>query len=190
MLVGTQHGMRDPFSDYSARELDVLRQTWIDAIRREPATWLAHRARLSRALFGTHASEWPHELIYVDDEVQYRDNPPIARNAGALHAQVMRAAAALVATPLLAAWPYLAIGVFGGILAWRRRNELSGRVVFVTLFSAWLYALPLCVIAPSAELRYLGWPCVASLLAFACAVSAHSLRAAKLHPDQFAKERP
>ena len=170
MLQHTRHGMRDPFSEYTDEQLRVLRMAWRDAIVDEPRAWLAHRWALTRALFGTHPRDWPRELVYVDDEVGYRDNPPVAHNAGRLHIVVMRGAAFLVATPALAAWPYLALGLIGGCLAWRRRAQVAGRLAAVVLASAWLYALPLTLLAPSGELRYLGWPCVASLLAFGCAI--------------------
>ncbi len=182
MLANTRHGMRDPFAeDYTQDQLAHLRRAWLDAIATHPRAWLAHRWQLSRALFGTHAPDWPHELIYVDDEIQYRDNPPVARNPGALHASLMRAAAAWHATPLLAAWPCLLTGVIALPLAWRRRRFAGARCALILLASAWLYALPLPLLAPSAELRYLGWPCLASLLAFVCAASAlHSSSPDKL----------
>ncbi len=191
MLQSTRHGMRDPLSDYSAQELAALRSAWLDAIINEPRAWLTHRARLTRDLFGTHAADWPHELVYVDDEIIYGNNPPIARNTGALHVRLMRAAASMVATPALAAWPCLALGLAGGFLAWRRRNGFAVRIALIALLSAWLYALPLCLLAPAAELRYLGWPCVASLLAFASAAFApHRLLAARIRPEFSLKEHP
>ncbi|GAA0717841.1 hypothetical protein [Dokdonella soli] len=169
MLANTRHGMRDPFMPaFAPEQLSALRHAWLEAIVSEPGAWLAHRWRLTRALFGTHEPDWPHELIYVDDEVGYRDNPPVACNRGALHAALMRVVAALVATPALAAWPYLMLGLAAGFVAWRRRATDAGRIAGLLLASAWLYALPLIVLAPSAELRYLGWPCVASLLACIC----------------------
>jgi len=76
-------------------------------------------------------------------------------------------ATVLRATPALAAWPYLLAGLLAAPLAWRRRYELSGRVALVAIASAWLLALPLFALAPSAELRYLGWSCVASVFALA-----------------------
>lgn len=170
MLQNTRHGMRDPFTPgFSEGELDVLRTKWWHTIRSEPGAWLAHRWRLTRALFGTHAADWPVELTYVDAEVQYADNPPVARNDGTLHAALTRIAAALRATPALAAWPCLLAGLIGFVAACRRRRAPAARIALLVLASAWLYALPLTVLAPSAELRYLGWPCVASLLALACA---------------------
>jgi hypothetical protein len=49
----------------------------------------------------------------------------------------------------------------------------------------------LIVLAPAAELRYLGWPCVASLLAFACAAFAPRLSCTdKLDPEPFNQGMP
>ena len=69
------------WSDYTPEQL-------ADAARARGSTRSARiRARGSRitggrrvALLGVHDPAWPRELIYVDDEFQYRDNPPIARN--------------------------------------------------------------------------------------------------------------
>ena len=182
MLHGTRAGLRDPFEPpLDAAERDALRAAWLDAIRREPHAWLAHRWRLTRALFGTHAPDWPDALVYVDAEVAYRDNPPVTANHGRLHRAVIHAAQRLIATPWLAAWSSLALGLVALPFAWRRRTTTGGRAALLLLASAWLYALPLTLLAPAAELRYLGWPCVASLLAFALGLFVRpSARAARL----------
>jgi hypothetical protein len=164
MLQNTRHGMRDPFDVYTREELSALRAAWLDAIRAHPGAWLAHQARRVGALLGVHDPAWPRELVYVDDEVGYRDNPPVARNASALHRILMRAAASLVSTPILAGWPYLVVGLLAARSAWRRRRENAGRIALVLLISAWLYVVPLLMLAP-AELRYLGWCCLASIVA-------------------------
>jgi len=169
MLQNTQHGMRDPFmSDYSPEQLATLRQAWLNGIREYPGAWLAHHARQAIALLGVHDPSWPRELIYVDDEFQYRDNPAVARNTSALHKALMRSAASLSRTWLLAGWPYLVIGLVALPSAWRRRREMAGAAALLLLSSAWLYLLPLIVLVP-AELRYLGWSCLASTLAAALA---------------------
>ncbi len=167
MLQGTQHGMRDPLaSDYTPEELTALRTAWFDAIRAYPRAWLAHRWRRAVALLGVHDPAWPHELIYVDGEVQYRDNPSVARNASALHRTLMQMFERLSTTSLLAGWPFLFIGIVAAIPAWRRRSELAGIAAITLLASAWLYVVPLIALAP-AELRYLGWSCLASIVAAA-----------------------
>jgi len=167
MLQNTQHGMRDPFmTDYTPEELSTLRTAWFAAIRAYPRAWLAHHVRQAVALLGLHDPAWPRELIYVDEEFQYRDNPRVGRNESALHTSLMRGAAWLSGTRVLAGWPYLLIGLVAAPFAWKRRRELAGIVALAVLVSAWLYLLPLLVLAP-AELRYLGWSCLASVLAAA-----------------------
>jgi len=169
LLVNTRHGMHAPFETFSDENLALLRRTWLVSIATHPRVWLAHRWRLTRALFGTHAPDWPRELLYVDDEVVYRDNPPVARNTTALHQTLMNAAAAVATTPLLAPWPYLLLGLASLPAAWRRRRSAAGAIALVLLASASLYALSLVLFAVAAELRYLGWSCLAALLGAACA---------------------
>jgi hypothetical protein len=81
------------------------------AIAQHPRAWLAHRCT-SRRHCSAHARDWPAELIYVDAETAFGDNPPIAANTTSLHTALMRAADALRATPALAARPYLLAGWF------------------------------------------------------------------------------
>jgi len=167
MLTGTQHGMRDPFMEaFTPEQLAELKAAWLGAIRAHPRAWLAHHWRRAVALVGVHDPSWPRDLVYVDAEVQYGDNPPVARNASGLHQTLMRAAAQLSGTSLLAGWPYLLFGILAAPLAWRRRHEPVGIAAIVLLTSAWLYLAPLLVLA-TAELRYLGWSCLASIVAAA-----------------------
>lgn len=170
MLQNTTHGMRDPFAeDYSPGQLATLRAAWLGAIRAHPGAWLSQKRRQAIALLDVHGADWPRELVFADDEFQYRDNPPVARNRSALHVALMGTAEKLRTTRVLAGWPYLAIGLVALPFAWRRRGELAGVVALVALASAWLYFVPMLPLAP-AELRYLGWPIVASMLAAALVV--------------------
>jgi hypothetical protein len=168
LLTGTRHGMRAPFEPPPLSETDLsrLRSAWLDAIAAAPREWLLHRWRVTRALLGTHAQDWPLELVYVDTEYAFRDNPPVAPNAGVLHASLIGWAREHVASGWLAAWPYLALGLLAAPPAWARRRQPGARAALALLASAWLYLLPLCVLAASAEVRYVAWSCVASLLAF------------------------
>ena len=170
MLQNTTHGMRDPFTgEYTQEQLDALGAAWLNAVRAHPGAWLAHHWQQAIALLDVHDPSWPRELIYVDDEFRYRDNPPVARNQTALHNALMRAAAWLSGTRVLAGWPYLLIGLLAAPAAWRRRGELAGVVALTVLASAWLYLVPLLPLV-AAELRYLGWPCLAGVLAAAVVV--------------------
>lgn len=177
MLQGTTHGLRDPlWTEWSQAQLAQWRHAWLSAIAQHPAAYLAHRLRLSAALFGSRAADWPRELVYVDGEMPYRDNPPVTPNGGALHGRLIAWADAWRATPVFAAWPYLLLGVAALPFALVRRRALPGRLALLFLSSAVLYAAPLVFIAPAAELRYLAWPCLASVLAAALVASAGSRR--------------
>ncbi len=165
MLQNTHHGMRDPLlGEYTTAELATLGAAWRSAIMNNPFAWLRHRLRLTVALFGRHPADWPRELIYSPIEYQYRDNPAVIVNDTSLRRLLLRAAECLRSTSALAAWPYLLVGLAALPLAWRKR--WGDRIfVAVMLASAWSYALPLVFIAPAAETRYLGWSCLASLVA-------------------------
>jgi len=187
LVTGTRHGVRSPLDPpLSAAELSELRAAWLDAVADAPLHWLAHRARLAVALLGTHAPDWPPDLIYAPGTYAYRDNPPLAANDGALARALLRWAQAHAATAWLAAWPYLLAGLVVLPFAWRRRRDADARAALVLLASGWLYALPLLVAASSAETRYLGWPCAASVLAL---VLVARRPAARLEPN-LARERP
>jgi len=171
LLENTRHGIHEPLAPWSDSELAGLRKAWLAAIVSYPREYLRHRAAVTAALVGTQSIELPSTLTFVDSEAQYRDNPAIAPNTSALHRVLMRVADRLRDTPALAAWPYLLIGVVVAPLAWRRRDQASAKIALVMLVSAALYALPLSLLAPSAERRYLLWPCAAALVAVVLALS-------------------
>lgn len=172
MLQNNRSGIRDPIGEWNAAELGMLREAWFAAIAADPLAYLAHRWRVTRALFGTHAREWPQTLLYVDAQIGYRDNPPVAANDGAAHRALMRWVESWRPTALFAVWPYLLIGLAAAPLAWRRRAAFPAAAALVLLASAWLYASPYPLLSPSAESRYLGWSCLASVLAAILALAA------------------
>ncbi|HZX90291.1 MAG TPA: hypothetical protein VFE67_06585 [Rudaea sp.] len=169
LFIGTRAGIGAPFLDPADPRNDEIRDAWLAAIRNNPGAYLAHRWRLTRALFGTRLLEWPHELVYVDGETAFGTNPPVAPNGTALHALIVRAFEAARATPVLAAWPYLLLALVAMLHAWRHRGSANAQAAFAVLSSGLLYAAPLPFIAPSAELRYLGWTCLAALIGAALA---------------------
>jgi hypothetical protein len=191
LLTGTRHGLRAPLVPpfLSADELSRLRGAWLGAIAAAPQDWLMHRWRVTRALIGTRAADWPVELVYVDAEYAFRDNPSIAPNGTALHAVLMGWARTHVASAWLAAWPYLAIGLLAAPFAWLQRRQPCARLALLLLGSAWLYLLPLYALAPSAEVRYAAWPCVASLIASGAVLFAASRRAARLARNAMEERR-
>jgi hypothetical protein len=149
-----------------------VRAAWLAAVAAYPAAYLAHRWRLTRALFGSKPRAWPHELVYVDEELQFSDNPPVTPNRSALHAACIRFAEAWRDTAVLAPWPYLALSLAALVVAWRRRAHTQAQAALAVLASGLAYAVPLPLVAPSAELRYLGWTCLAAVIGMALALSA------------------
>lgn len=159
VLSNTTHGMRQPFDpSLTSDELTQLKQTWWQTIRNHPRAWCQHRWLLSQALFGRKKPSWPHELMYVDAMVPYQNNPPLSKPSGWLYQNVMTWVKRHQYTHWFAAWPWLLLGCIAFTLMCFRHTEplqTASRMLFA---SAVLYTLPLLVIAPAAELRYLGWP--------------------------------
>ena len=168
----TRAGMRQPFYKIDDPLNDDVRDAWFRAIVEHPAAYLSHRWRVMRALFGSHRADWPPELVAYDGEFQFADNPPIAANSTRLHAALMSIVEALRPTIFLAVWPYLVLAFGALVLAWRRRTVADAMPAFAILSSGLLYAAPLPLIAPSAELRYLGWTCVTAILGAALSIAA------------------
>lgn len=178
IFADPQIELMQPFFDpRDARNADI-RRAWIDAIVAYPRVYLAHRWRLTRALFGSKAPEWPAGLVYLAGNSQYRDNPPVATNASRLHALAVNAIERARSTVVLAAWPYLVLIVVGIMLAWRRRASDLAHAALALLASGLFYAAPYPFVAPSAELRYLAWTCVAAVIGTALALAANPLTSA------------
>jgi len=165
----THAGMKSPFlSPESPLNAEIL-NAWGGAIVRYPSAYLAHRWQLTKGLFGTRPRSWPHDLVYVDDVPQVLTNPPVDRNHGKLHLASIRAFEALRDTFAFCAWPYLLLLMCAIVTAWLARKH-DRRYSYASLaigVSGLLYALPLPFVAPSAEIRYLTWPCFAAIVSAA-----------------------
>lgn len=175
IFARTHADMAQPFFDADDPRNEDIRRAWIEAIMHHPRAYLSHRWRLTRELFGSKRSDWPRELVYFPGNVQYRDNPPIVANTGWLHALFVGWIDAARSSIVFAAWPYILLSLVAGFVAWRRRGCLQAQAALAAIGSGLLYAAPLPLIAPSAELRYLGWTCIASVLGAALALSAGPL---------------
>ena len=172
LFASAQADMNQPFLDPGDPVNGQIARAWINAIIAHPAAYLAHRWRLTRLLIGPKPADWPRELSYFEGEYQYDGNPHIAPNTSRLHGWFMRQFDSLRSTGVFAAWPYVLVALAALVLAWRRRAEPLAQAALAIVSSGLLYALPLAVIAPSAELRYLGWTCLAALLGMTLALAA------------------
>jgi hypothetical protein len=178
----TKGGMRQPYFDPSDPLNDEIRRAWIDAIIAHPGAYLAHRWALTKALFGSKPRDWPSGLIYIDEEYQYKDNPPVAPNTSRAHAWSLRLFDAMRDSVLLSAWPYLCLIVIALALGWRRRHRENMTPAFAVLISGAFYAAPLTLLAPSAELRYTGWTCIAAMIGAALVLAPPRGIASRLAP--------
>lgn len=178
IFANTHADMSQPFFDPDDPRNGEIRRAWLDAIARHPGVYISHRWRLTRALFGSKQSDWPRELVYFPGNTQYRDNPVVSVNRGRLHAMLSGWIDATRSSILLAAWPYVLLALAAGLHAWRRRESPQAQAALATLASGLLYAAPLPLIAPSAELRYLAWTCLAAVLGAALALAASPLTTA------------
>ena len=170
-IYTTTHGrVIGPYFLHHDPAVATLRKAWLAAIVAHPVAYAAHRWRATRALFGNKPREWPHELTYVDEELQFANNPAVTPNRSALHGASIRYAEALRDTALLAPWPYLALGVAALALAGRRRARANAQAALAVLASGLAYAAPLPLITPGADLRYLGWTCLAAVIGAALAL--------------------
>jgi hypothetical protein len=167
----THAGMRQPFFDPDDPMNGQIRDAWIGSIIRFPEYYLSHRWQVTRLLFGSKPAEWPGELVYYAGEYQYRDNPIVIGNTTKLHQWFVGLFEALRSTWALAAYPYLVIALAALAMAWRRRQLPGAQAALVACASGLMYAMPLPLISPSAELRYLSWTCLSSILGIALALS-------------------
>jgi hypothetical protein len=127
LFIGTHAGIGDPFPDVADPVNGQIAAAWRDAIATHPGAYLSHRWHLTQGLFGTRPRAWPHELVYVDGDMTYRDNPAVAPNMTAAHAGLVRSFEAARDTIVLAAWPYVLLALIAIVIAWRRsRGRAAG----------------------------------------------------------------
>lgn len=164
LFAGTQSGVTDPtVAPLTKEQAAALRSAWIKVLR-EPSYW-QHRWRLSQGLFGTYRDPVLRGQAESPGQATIADNPVLAapdRGATRWWRYVIDALFRIgAASPML----YLALAATS-MLVWRPP------IASVALMaSAIMYAAPYVVVAPSAELRYLLWPCVAAWIVMCTGMS-------------------
>lgn len=150
-----------PYSDAQRVE---LRRAWWRTVRAHPRDYLAHRGELARHLLLGYDARLPFQLVYVPERLSIVGETPrlVPLERDDLPA---RLAPSLWTTPLFAGASYLALAVFAAAGVLRASHRTRRVPVLALAASAWSNALPLLLIAGSAEFRYLFWSVLASLLA-------------------------
>jgi hypothetical protein len=181
---GVRDGLGEP---YSPDELQGLRRAWISAVAGHPGAYLRHRLNTFWLLAGPHRGR-SQGVAYFEGRNTYHDNPPLpAPLAPGAQRRLYATAATLVPTWCFTALPYLGASLIALIVATLRRA--TGRVAIAVATSALVYALPLVLLAPGAELRYLTWPIVAGPLALVLA-AASRVGSGRRHPSTIAGPAP
>lgn len=156
--------IRDNISaaEYTASERAALDSAWLRLWYEHPSAMLHHRLRLSGLLFGFSPAALPDNQVFQPARVPLADNPRIEPREPAMQRWWTRLTASLVDTPIFAMWFYVLLGLSSLVGRERARvDPLQATVLLSGLF----YLLPLPLVSPSAEFRYLSWPVFAALAA-------------------------
>ncbi|MFY2762602.1 hypothetical protein [Arenimonas sp. MALMAid1274] len=154
------------YYDYTPAQFAALRAAWLSLPREHGAAYAAHRARVSQYLLGLRQAEQPDYLVLQPGVIAYKDNPALARPEGRVHGAVQSVLDRLVDAPVFAPWLYLLAAL--ALLAWHAiRRPPGGPRALATMVagSSLALALPLLLLSPSSDFRYLGWCVLAAWLA-------------------------
>ncbi|MDR0247005.1 MAG: hypothetical protein LBI16_01195 [Burkholderiales bacterium] len=142
-------------SPYTSAQLKEINRTLLTAIIESPEAYIEHRWRLTRYLFGRYNHE--KSLTFYSGIRLYGDNPPITLSENTLRDRVIGFYRKAVKTWWSAPVVYVVISLLLLPLFWWQRYSERGRYALTLTLSGLLYVAPLCLVAPSAELRYVSW---------------------------------
>ncbi|MGH8499529.1 MAG: hypothetical protein ACRERV_12100, partial [Methylococcales bacterium] len=149
----------NPYYPMSEQDFSVLKKAWWRLPLDHPKAYLQHRWYVSKNLLGWQDVAHPN-YVFAPGIVSYKDNPEIAAQSAALTNSVQARLLSLVETPLFFGWCYLLLASVAFVWAWAKRNSLA----LMLSASALFYVLPLVILAPSCDFRYLAWMLQGSLL--------------------------
>lgn len=149
----------------SDADLAALRRTWLSLPLAYPRPYAAHRLRMASLLFGWDQAAHPDYLVLQQGMVPYDDNPLVPANASRWHEPVQARLQSWIDTPWFAGWIYGAFAIFVLVAAAFDRRRPGAGLAMTIAASGLLLALPLVVLSPSTEFRYLNWLLMAALLA-------------------------
>lgn len=150
----------NPYYPMSEQDFSVLKKSWLRLPVDHPKAYLQHRWYVTKNLFGWQDLSHPN-YVFAPGIVSYKDNPNIAAQPTALTDSVQARLLSIIETPLFFGWCYLLLASVGFFWAWAKRNSLA----LMLSASALCYVLPLVILAPSCDFRYLAWLLQGSLLA-------------------------
>jgi len=140
---------------YTSAQLKEINRGLLAAMMEHPEAYLEHRWRLTRYLFGRYKHE--KSMTFYAGIRPYADNPPRALPENPLRDKALGFYQEAVKTWWSAPIVSVAVSLLLLPLLWRQRHREQGKVAFMLVLSGLLYVAPLCLVAPSAELRYFSW---------------------------------
>lgn len=158
------------FFRFTPDQLAELRRAWWAAATDHPGAYLAHRLRLARYQFLGFPAATPVELVFVAQRLVFAEPAPSLPPVDST-TPFWRLMQQWRSTPLFAGASYLVLASIAALLAQRGSAAAVRAPVRALAASSWANALPLLVLAGSAEFRYLLWSALAALLAFALAIA-------------------
>lgn len=163
-------------------ETDSLRHDWLAAIAEHPRAYIMHRMRLTCYLLNLcKALERPSkyrgfitastqpttlsEAWYDGPDAETLGIAPTPKPSDIGERIIERLTHWRATTEVLSSWPYLTLLLTMTILAMTYPLQGRRHVISVCIqVSGWLMALPLVIIAPNFQLRYLIWPILCAIL--------------------------
>ncbi|MDR2016092.1 MAG: hypothetical protein LBP90_00555 [Burkholderiales bacterium] len=142
-------------SPYTAEQLKEINRALLTTIGKHPKAYFEHRWRLTRYLFGRYGHE--KSLAFYAGITPYGDNPSMTLPENAWRDGVVNFYQEAIKTWWSAPIVYVMVSLILLPLFWRQRRSERGKYAFTLVFSGLLYVVPLCLVAPSAELRYFSW---------------------------------
>ncbi len=151
----------NPYYPMSEQDFKRLRTTWLRLPIDYPQAYWQHRWYVTKNLFGWRQDPAYPNYVFSPGIVAYKDNPAISAASSPQAQNVQTHLSALTETPLFYGWAYALLSVLLCVFAWHRRHKLA----LMLALSALCYVLPLIVLAPSCDFRYLVWLLLGSMLA-------------------------
>ncbi len=151
----------NPYYPMTNEDFSILKKTWLQLPIDYPKAYWQHRTYVSKNLLG-----WQQDLAYpnyvFDPQLMtYKDNPPIIFVQKPIAKLVQTKLSSMTETPLFYGWAYALLALFVFVLALIRRHWFAAMISL----SGLCYVLPLVILAPSSDFRYLAWLLLASMLA-------------------------
>ena len=154
---GIWHGLGAPFSK---QQHDELAKLWFSLLWKYPLAYADHRIDVMLALMGLSSKQgYPFELMFVDREVEYKDNPIFQPSQNALAHGWFDFLRNNMNFWLVNGWFYGVLLIMAAItyrMKFRHTAETQSQSMMrMLLLTAALGFLSLTVTVPAAESRYL-----------------------------------